>query len=451
MSPQPDENKPAATETPLLQRLKTTFPKRLWAAISNNLQWKLLALVLAVLLWVGLILQDPSLTRERVFTDVPLTISGSETLRRNGFIVTQGLEEENAIVRLKVDVPQQEYNDVTYSNYNPRIDLSKIDEAGEQTVKVTTTSTTTYGTVTDVSPAEIPIVVDEYITNYRIPVQVSIIGEYPEGYYGATPTTDVSTVSVSGPQSIVSEIAKIILEYDVSGLAAGAATLQTALPLHYMDKDNNELDATQLESTSGGVLLRSIVLEQTLYPVKTISLNQTALITGTPATGYEVKSVTLSPSVIIAAGDETTLSTLNTLFLEKAADVSDRDALFTTEIKVTQPDNIVYMSTKTVTLIVDIGPIQKTQTFEDIPLSVTGIPTGMTAAAQTAMINVTLTGPMLSLDTMESSKISAFISAEGLTAGTFDLPVEITISHSDADQFTYSISPPSISVIVTEK
>ncbi|MBE0601339.1 MAG: YbbR-like domain-containing protein, partial [Firmicutes bacterium] len=293
MSPQTEDWKQGATDKPILQHLTKTFPRRLWNAIAHNFQWKLLALFLAVLLWVGLILQDPSLTRERVFSGVPLTISGSDTIRRNGFIVTKGLEENNAIVKLKADVPQQQYNEVTAQNYSPRIDLSRITEAGGQTIKVTTTSTTLYGTVTEVSPAEIPIVVDAYVTNFRIPVQVIVMGDYPQGYYATLPMTDISTVTVSGPESIVSKIARIALEYDVSQLTPQATTIQTALALHYMDIDNQELDAALLEPTSGGVLLRSIVVEQKLYPEKVISLNQTMLTTGTPKKGYEVKSVTL--------------------------------------------------------------------------------------------------------------------------------------------------------------
>ena len=451
MSPQPDDLKPVQTEKPLLHRLFRTYPKMLWASVSHNLQWKILALFLAVLLWVGLILQDPSLTRERVFSGVPLTITGSDTLRRNGFIVIQGLEEENAIVRLKVDVPQQEYNDVTYSNYSARLDLSRITEAGEQTVKVSTTSTTLYGSVTDVSPDAIPVVVDEYITNYRIPVQVSIVGEYPQGYYGTAPTLDVSTVSVSGPESIVSKIAKIVLEYDVSALPTHAATLQTALPLRYVDIDGSELDSTLLEPTSGGVILRSIVLEQKLYPIKTLSLNQTALTTGTPKNGYEVKSVTVSPGVVIAAGDETTLSTLNTLFLEKAVDVTDRDTAFTADIRISKPDNIVYINTETVTLIIDIGPVLETQTFDNIALSVTSTPDGMSVSADTAKISATLTGPMLSITTLKASRLKAYVSAEGLAAGMFTLPVQLTIDHDDADLFTYTVTPQSVLVTVLEK
>jgi len=451
MSPHTDDVKPAGTETPLLHRLFKIYPKKIWASVSNNLQWKLLALFLAVCLWVGLILQDPSLTRERVFTGVPLSITGSDTLRRNGFIVTQGLEDDNAIVKLKVDVPQQLYNDVTYTNYNARLDLSKISEAGEQTVKVSTTSTTTYGTVTDVSPAEIAVVVDEYITNYRIPVQVVTTGSYPDGFYGTTPSLDISTVSVSGPESVISQIARIVLQYDLSTLAANAGTYQTALPLHYVDAANNELDATLLEPTSGGVLLRSIVVQQTLYPTKTLTLNQTELTTGTPKDGYEVKSVTASPSVIIAAGDDTTLSTLNTLFLDAAVDIGDRDATFTAEVKITKPDNIVYMNAETVTLIIDIGPVLTTKSYDEIPLSITGTPEGLSANTETSTVAISITGPELSMESMRSSRLTAFVSAENVTAGTFDLPIQLTINHDDADLFTYTIAPQSVSVTVTEK
>lgn len=451
MSPHTDDFKPVGTDKPLLHRLFKTYPRQFWLILSHNLQWKLLALFLAVCLWVGLILQDPSLTRERVFTDVPLTITGTDTLQRSGFIVVQGLEEANAIVKLKADVPQHEYNNVTYVNYNPRIDLSKITEAGEQSVKVITTSTTTYGSVTEVSPAEIPVVVDEYITNYRLPVQVEVIGSYPEGFYGTEPVIDVSSVAVSGPESIVSKIARIVLEYDVSALPARANTLQTALPPHYVDIDNNDLDSSRLEPTSGGVLLRSIVVTQGLYPIKTLALNQTELTTGSPKKGYEIKSITASPSLIIAAGDETTLSTLNTLFLNQAVDVTGRDSMFTADVTIAKPGNLVYLNAETVTLIINIGPVMATQSFENIPLTITAVPEGMAAVTETDKVTVTLTGPELSMESMKPAKLVPFVSAENLTAGTFDLPIQLTINHDDAGLFAYTIAPQSVSVTVSGK
>lgn len=115
-----EPKKAAEQPRPSLRKALKGAPQRLWRLIYHNWPWKLLALFLALCLWAGLITQDPTLTRERVFTDVTVSVVGADTLRRNsGLIVLSGLEDENLTARLRVDVPQREYNTVTASNYNP--------------------------------------------------------------------------------------------------------------------------------------------------------------------------------------------------------------------------------------------------------------------------------------------------------------------------------------------
>ena len=41
--------------------------------------------------------------------------------------------------------------------------------------------------------------------------------------------------------------------------------------------------------TSESVLLDSVIVEQTMYAMKTLELSQTGLIQGTPKEGYEIK------------------------------------------------------------------------------------------------------------------------------------------------------------------
>ncbi len=440
------EHKPTPAEKSAISNALHQLPRRFWAMLSHNLLWKLLAVVLAVSLWAGLITQDPTLTRERVFNDVPVTVTGSDTLRRNGFIVVSGIEDDSTLVRLKVDVPQREYNSVTTSNYNPRIDLSKITEIGEQTLKISTTSTTTYGTVAEVSPASITVMVDNYITSYRLPVTIHQTGDYPAGYYGSTPTLDPSVVSVSGPESIVSQIARIGINFDVSHLPSQSGLVRTALPLTYEDEDGNLLDSSLVEASSSGVLLQSIVVEQQLYPTKTLDLNTLALTTGTPATGYEVKSVTITPSSVVAAGDETTLDTLDALFIEQAVDVSDMDASFSTEVKIRKPAEITYLSASSVMVSVEIGPVITTKEFTGISLSISGTDDKLSASSETRNVDVSVTGPQLTLNALRSSALSAYVSTTGLTEGTYALPVLLAIDGVDNEDISYSITPQNVSV-----
>ena len=108
--------------------------KRISVFLTHNWQWKLLSLILAVCLWSGLITQDETLTREKVFSDVVINVTNADTLRRNGFIIVSGLDDLPT-VRVSADVPQKNYNSVSASNYNLRIDLSRIRSTGEQTLQ----------------------------------------------------------------------------------------------------------------------------------------------------------------------------------------------------------------------------------------------------------------------------------------------------------------------------
>jgi len=82
--------------TMLLDGLKRIF--------IHNWPTKLLALLLAIILWGGLITQDPTLTREKHFSSVSVSVSGEESVKRNGFIVTSDLTSLLGDVSLTAEV-----------------------------------------------------------------------------------------------------------------------------------------------------------------------------------------------------------------------------------------------------------------------------------------------------------------------------------------------------------
>ncbi|MEG2703245.1 MAG: CdaR family protein, partial [Clostridia bacterium] len=264
MNTEPTKNGQPGNHPSLRQAIRH-LPSRLWGFMTHNWGWKLLSLLLAIGLWAGLITQDPTLTREHAFDDVTVTISGADILRRNGMVVLSGLDDESLSVRLRANVPQREYNTVSAANFNPRVDLSRITETGEQTLKVLTTPTTTFGNIKSISPDSINVVVDYYVANYRVPVSINPINEYPVGFYGSAPALSPSTVTVSGPQSIVDRVARIYVDFDLSRIPAQAGQLRYAMPMRFADADGNTIESDLLEISSAGVVLRSIIVEQQLY------------------------------------------------------------------------------------------------------------------------------------------------------------------------------------------
>lgn len=423
---------------------KSGWLGRVLKGIVNNWTWKLLALLLAVCLWAGLITQDPTLTRERVFTDAPVSITGSETLRRNGLIVLSGLEDENLLSRLRVEVPQREYNTVTSANYTPRVELSRITQPGEQQIKLYATSTTAYGSVQDISPATLDVVVDEYVTNYRIPVSVNVVGEYPEGFYGGAFTRDPSLVALSGPKSLVDQVARIYVDYDASALTPEAGEVATALPMRFVDREGNEIVSDLLEVTSSGVVLRSIIIEQDLYPIRVLPVSDLDIISGEPAKGYQITGVEISPTVLRAAGDETIINDIQSLFMESTVNVDGVTESITTSLRVKKPSELAYLNSTTVNVTVTVEPVILSSSLSSVKVRARGMASDQSVSLDTSTLSAIVTGPQLQVESLRAANVTAYVDVSGLENGEYILPVQFHVEDQDMQSLSFEATPSTV-------
>lgn len=435
-----------------IEQWMNTPPGRLVKSMLKNWPWKLLSLFLAMCLWAGLITQDPTLTRERVFNDVPLTVSGAETMRRsNGLIVLSGLEEENLNVRMRVEVPQREYNTVTSANYNPRVELSRITEPGEQTLRIAATSTTSYGIVEDIYPSSITVVVDRYVTNYRVPVTVNVTGKYPEGFHTDVISLDPSTVAISGPETIVDQIARVVVDFNASTLWARAGEYVNALPMRFITRDGKTVESDQLEVSSANVVLRTITAKQTLYPTRTIPLDNSTLITGQPARGYRVANVTTYPTQLTAAAEsQEILDSIDSIVLENPVDVNGASESFHMTMRVRRPAELEHLSAASISVRVEIEPVMVSRVFDSVKLFARGVGSGLRASMNTGSLSALVTGPQLLVERLHNADVTAYVDVSGLSAGTYVLPVQLLAEDVDLTQLTYTATPSTVTVTLAE-
>ena len=381
--------------------------------VTHNPWYKLLSLVLALALWAGLIAQDSSITRDKQFTDVTVSVTGADTLKRNGYIVVSDTTELLSGFTVTASVPQLLYESVTINNYNPRIDLSRISGSGTQTVSVVTTSSSTYGSVLSVEPATVELSVEPYVTRYRIPVVVTTTGELPAGFASGTASANPPLITISGPASVVNTVVRGEAVMDLSTLPAQEGTVRTSVPLNLVDAEGNAVDLSQVEITSESVLLDSVIVEQTLYATAQLPVNGTTLITGTPAAGYEVKSVTVEPATVTATGTAAALESLSSILPEAQLDVTGLSSSITMQVNLRKPSELQSLSTTSLSVIIDIGPIETDRTFQSLKVT----PIGM-ASTQTATVNdrvfVRLTGPMNTLNNLTTANLLLTVDVSGL-------------------------------------
>ena len=425
--------------------------KKLRSIFLENWGTKLLAIFIAIALWAGLITQDPTLTREKQFTDVAVNILGAETLKRNGYIVLEELEDVLDNVAVRVSVPQGQYTAAQASNYSVRVDLSRIKAAGVQDVKILSTNSSAYGTVTEIVPPTVKMTVDDYVTRYRIPVTVVSEGEPPEGFYATAPSTDPPMIAVSGPRTLVERIVSAQVVADQSTLPAREGTVRRALTFTLVDDSGAAIQSDMLEVTSESVLLDSIIAEQTVYTERTVVFSDLGLVTGEPAEGYEIKGVYLTPSSVTIAGRASAISDISVMYADNTVNVKGLTQSVTKSLRVRQPSTIKYASTDMVSVAVEIGPVITSRAYE-ATVTLMNLPTALREVGGIRTATVHLTGAQPWLDSLGAGDVSLSCDLSSISEpGTYTLPLTCTVKGSEGESYTSEINPASVVVTVIER
>lgn len=335
--------------------------RRLLRILTNNWKLKAISLVLSLTIWGVLISEDASLTREKTFTDVPISITGTDVMLRNGFIITKGLSELPPI-RMRAEVPQKMYESASPSNYSVRIDVSRINATGKQVLPVQTSNSISYGAVSWLSQTEVEVQVEEYITRRRIPVRLQISGKLSEGRYASGASVDPGMVMISGPRSLIAKVSYLSAEYDQTTASSIVGTAFSAVPFRLMDAQANEIASDLITVSSENVLLDTLLIEQTIYPTKAVGLNLTGITRGQPASGYRVVSIQADPEEVVVAAEQSELDGILSLDLLGVIDVTGLNETFIRAVRVDKPAGAVHLSENSVYVTIQI-------IAEDMPTS----------------------------------------------------------------------------------
>ena len=453
-SPAPQQKEPSW--------LVATLNKLKGVALRN---WgaKLFSLLIAVALWVGLITQDPDLTREKTFRDVKVNVTGAETLKGRGYIVVSDLNKLLDDVEIKVNVPQMEYNDVRASNYNVRLDLSGINGEGKHEVRILADDASTpgydakqNGEVVSISPETVSVTVEAYVSRGYIPVAVVVQGEVPEGYYIDTTdaTKDPRYVTISGPKSQVNKVRRVEVVVSAEDLFQQPdPSVENNYAFTLLDAQGNPVDSTMLEvRRESNVRIDRVNVALPVYTMRDIPLLDAEmggkmLYTGKPAEGYEVVEVLVNPGYVTIAGKKSVVESVTRFAATKQLSINGATDTVTGMIDLGVPVNLAFISADQATVTVVIRPKSATVTIENVQVAVENVPEGMAVQTEPGAVAVAVTGPQTWVETLTADDIRLSCDASGLAQGTHELPLYCIIAGGEVQEHT--VDPSQLTVRVT--
>lgn len=421
---------------------------RAWVSrvIASKRFLLLVSLLIAVLSWSALVASDSTLTRPK-FISTTVGVTNEAALKSRGYIVMDDIKRLVPSIRMTVEVTQQNYSRVTSTSYNPHFDLSKIEGVGENTIPISFSSQL-YGPVIDCVPDSVTVNVERYMTR-RVPVVLELTGFADDDVYLDSYRTDPNMLSVSGPQSLVTSVARAVAKLDVSTLSLERMSDRTALDIELQDISGQVVVSDKLEITNQTVITDSVIVDTEVVPAAMVPLAIESMVTGEPAEGYELVNIFVEQDALRVAAKEELLGSIEFITTEAPLDIDGATGNVDGYVKIKRLSGIENSLPAEIAVTAEIVEKKIERTLRSVDVDIEGLGENLSAKLSEKSSTVQLTGGYGFMNALEREAVRLFVDVSGLKPGEHTVPVQIRIDN--AQEFTCALSVPEVTVTITEK
>ena len=396
------------------------------AFVFRNWPLKLAAIVLASLLYAGLIV---SASAETFQGRIPIQLLNQPP----DTFVLGDIEDVTSVRYLAIgsDRPQ-----VTAASFTATVDLADlvaVPGAPSVSLPVVVRSVDPAIQVIDFAPSRVAVRLDPLVTR-EVPVDVDL-GTVPPGLDVREPVVSQDPVTVSGPDSAVRAVAAALAQVrlDPSGI-----DVNETVGLQPVDAQGVVVGGVDVEPSTVRVTI------QIGSQLSTKTLPVSPVVTGTPSPSVEITAVEVQPALVTVEGDADALAGLVSIDTRPVA-VSGATADVEATVGLDLPEGVAALGVDQVRVTIAIRPRTGTRTFEAGVQVVNG---GPDLAYRPAIDRVLLTvgGTLEALDAVDPARIAALLDVAGLGPGTTAVPVTARLP---AGVSFVAASPPEVTVTVT--
>lgn len=399
---------------------------------AANFRTFLLALVLGIAVWVSAVTSaDPDEIRLYP-SPVPLEIVGKAPT----LIITSDVPN-TVEVTLRAPRSVWEQLNATERSVQATLDLSGLD-AGEHEVAVQIRVLARPYQIVLASPVTVTVKLEPVATR-TLTIEKLVSGIPALGYQPGEAVLSPETVLISGPESLVNQAvhARVVIN-----LANVRENLEQALPIQILDENNTVLQGLTL--TPETVQVSMPVSQQGGFRDVAVKV----IVTGQIAPGYRLENISVFPPVVtVFASNPDLVASLPGVVETQPLDLQGADEDITTRLALNLPENVTLVGAQTVQVTVGISPIQTSLTLLNQEVHVIGLGKGITARILPQTVDVIISGPLPTLDSLTPQDVIVTVDVSGLGPGTHQLTplVDILLENVEVE----SILPGTIEVVLS--
>lgn len=388
--------------------------------LKNNIGLKIMAVLFAIFLWwIVVNIDNPVVTGKYT---VEVSVTNPEVITNAG--KSYQILDDTKQITVTVKARRKVLDEIKARNIIATADLREMQDTSVP-IRITIEGFEGKYEEATANPRNIQVKT-ENTQKKTFPITATFTGTPRDGYVVGNMTTSPQTVDISGPESSIEKISKVVAKVDVSELAEDTV-VQT--DLLYYDAANNLIDKTLLTSNCDK---NGVSVSVTIWKTKNVRVNfDTSAIV--PAEGYVFDSIEVEPETIEVAGTSETLREL--VRLDIAAEALKKEGIAQNEeviVDITEylPEDIILADENSSSVVVRIIVEEAGTKSIRLPagsITVMNASEKLQLTYETLEVELKFSGASDVLEELTSDKIIATIDlAEYTEEGTYELPVKIT-------------------------
>lgn len=410
---------------------------------SSNLGLKIIALVFSAILWLAVgFIDDP--VKSEAFSNIPFTLKNEEIITNDGkkFKIMDDIDSVRVVVR----APRSILNNINRRDITAVVDLRQRDpntgvvpikavvSGYEESLKITT----------ETNPNNILIKVENEASK-SFPISVMTENNPRDGYELGEMKVNPERVEISGSESTIEDIQKVVAKIDVIGISEDC---EIKASLHIFDGNGNEMDQNGLQMNLGD---KGVSVNVQILPSKKVKLEFE--VSGNPAEGYYYTGLSSVPETIKVYGTKEALKGLDSIKIpEKVIDISGVDSKreYTIDISPYLPEGVA-LTDETANNVIVTVMVEKdgTRTFllQAGSIRINNLAENLSATMEVSGdLEVYFTGKEELLEKLDIKNAASIDLRDYTEPGTYEVPVYIAV-----DSDVVLMNNPVVTVTLAQK
>ena len=377
--------------------------RRFW----ENLGTFLLALILAILVWI-VALNEENPIEEKPFTQ-PVAIT---LLNMPSDMIVIGAVANRTFVTIKA--PRLVWDKLTAQQIEVTADLGQLGP-GTHLVPLQARVDAASSRVTALNPISITVVLERQEAR-ACPVQLIQSGAPALGYEADQAQLVPGQVTLEGPASAVASVAACVARISLDTLKQDFSGQAAVTPL---DAKGNVV--TRVTLSPDNIQVKIPVTQKQGFRDVAVKV----VITGQLASGYQVTNIAVTPQVLtLSSADPALVEHLPGFIETMPLDISGANTDVVRRVALQLPAGVE--GAESVLVEVNVAAIEYSLTVQRL-LEIRGLAPGLAATPSPDTVDVLILGPLPVLDNLTPADVRVVLDVQGLGPGTYHLTPQVLL------------------------